>query len=271
VTNRGPEAATIHVLPQLWYRNTWSWESDEVAPRITVCRKGVATTHHPDLGERWFSVTSSTGDVPDQLFCENETNNQLLFGSANDSSCPKDGVNDYVVHGNSDAINANEGSKVAAYAFAALDSGETLTVTVRLAPEELELPFADADTVLEVRKAEADEFYGNLAAADLSVDERLVQRQALAGLGAQAGAMQALGELAGVPIFPPYLLRLSRLRPAGAVVAQSGAGGGDVALYFGLDPSPSAWRASMVTPPLQPTLVYYPRCSNGSHETGHPF
>ena len=182
VTNRGPEAATIHVLPQLWYRNTWSWESDEVAPRITRCRKGVATTHHPDLGERWFSVTSSTGDVPDLLFCENETNNQLLFGSANDSSCPKDGVNDYVVHGNSDAINANEGSKVAAYAFAALDPGETLTVTVRLAPAELELPFADADTVLAVRKAEADEFYGNLAAADLSVDERLVQRQALAGL-----------------------------------------------------------------------------------------
>ena len=182
VTNRGPEAATIHILPQLWYRNTWSWESDEVAPRITRCRKGVATTRHPDLGERWFSVTSSTGDVPDLLFCENETNNQLLFGSANDSSCPKDGVNDYVVHGNSDAINANEGSKVAAYAFAALDSGETLTVTVRLAPEELELPFADADTVLAVRKAEADEFYGNLAAADLSVDERLVQRQALAGL-----------------------------------------------------------------------------------------
>ena len=182
VTNRGPEAATIHVLPQLWYRNTWSWESDEVAPRITRCRKGVATTRHPDLGERWFSVTSSTGDVPDLLFCENETNNQLLFGSANDSSCPKDGVNDYVVHGNSDAINANEGSKVAAYAFAALDPGETLTVTVRLAPAELELPFADADTVLAVRKAEADEFYGNLAAADLSVDERLVQRQALAGL-----------------------------------------------------------------------------------------
>ena len=182
VTNRGPEAATIHVLPQLWYRNTWSWESDEVAPRITRCRKGVATTRHPDLGERWFSVTSSTGDVPDLLFCENETNNQLLFGSANDSSCPKDGVNDYVVHGNSDAINANEGSKVAAFAFAALDPGETLTVTVRLAPAELELPFADADTVLAVRKAEADEFYGNLAAADLSVDERLVQRQALAGL-----------------------------------------------------------------------------------------
>ena len=182
VTNRGPEAATIHVLPQLWYRNTWSWESDEVAPRITRCRKGVATTRHPDLGERWFSVTSSNGHVPDLLFCENETNNQLLFGSANDSSCPKDGVNDYVVHGNSDAINANEGSKVAAYAFAALDPGETLTVTVRLAPAELELPFADADTVLAVRKAEADEFYGNLAAADLSVDERLVQRQALAGL-----------------------------------------------------------------------------------------
>jgi len=182
VTNRGPVPATIHVLPQLWYRNTWSWESGETAPRITQCRNGVATTRHPELGERWFSVTSSTGDVPDLVFCENETNNRLLFGSANDSSCPKDGINDYVVHGDVSAVSATEGSKVAAHVAAELGPGESCTVTVRFAPAELALPFDDADTVLAVRKAEADEFYGNLAAVDLSADERLVQRQALAGL-----------------------------------------------------------------------------------------
>jgi hypothetical protein len=182
VTNRGPQAATIHVLPQLWYRNTWSWESGETAPRITKCRDGVAVTEHPALGQRWFSVTSSTGTVPDLLFCENDTNNRLLFRSANTSACPKDGINDHVVHGNDSAVSTTEGSKVAAHVIAELGSGETLTVTVRLAPAELALPFDDADTVLAVRKAEADEFYDGLASADLSADERLVQRQALAGL-----------------------------------------------------------------------------------------
>ncbi|MCX6481868.1 MAG: glucosidase [Mycobacterium sp.] len=182
VTNRGPQAATIHVLPQLWYRNTWSWQSGEVAPRITKRRNDVAALRHPELGKRWFSVTSSTGEVPELLFCENETNNRLLFGSANVNSSAKDGINDYVVHGNDSAVSATEGSKVAAHAVAELAAGESFTVTVRFAPAELALPFDDADTVLAVRKAEADEFYEGLASADLSADERLVQRQALAGL-----------------------------------------------------------------------------------------
>jgi len=182
VTNRGPEAAMIHVLPQLWYRNTWSWEIDQVAPRITKCSSGIAVTDHPEIGQRWLSVMSSTGDTPDLLFCENETNNRLLFGSANTSATAKDGINDYIVHGDTTAVSATEGSKVAAHVVAELAAGESVTVTVRFAPAELALPFDDADTVLTVRKAEADAFYEDLAAADLTVDERLVQRQALAGL-----------------------------------------------------------------------------------------
>jgi len=182
VTNRGPDTATIHVLPQLWYRNTWSWEVDQAPPRITKCGNGIAVTNHPQLGQRWFSVTSSTGAIPDLLFCENETNNHLLFGSANTSTTTKDGINDYVVHGDAAAVDAGEGSKAAAHAVAELASGESFTVTVRFAPAELALPFDDADTVFRVRKSEADAFYEDVAAADLSVDERLVQRQALAGL-----------------------------------------------------------------------------------------
>jgi len=182
VTNRGPDTATIHVLPQLWYRNTWSWEIDQTRPRITKCGNGSAVTDHPDLGRRWFSVESSTGVVPDLLFCENETNNHLLFGSANTSATTKDGINDYVVHRDAAAINPNEGSKVAAHAVAELAAGASFTVTMRFAPAEIALPFDDADEVLLVRKAEAEEFYEDVAAADLSVDERLVQRQALAGL-----------------------------------------------------------------------------------------
>ena len=182
VTNRGPDAAPIHVLPQLWYRNTWSWKPGRGAPRITKSANGSAVTTHPQLGDRWFSVATSTGDVPEMLFCENETNNAVLFGAPNTSATVKDGINDYVVRGERDAVSRTEGSKAAAHVTATLQAGESVTVTVRFAPAELLRPFDDAETVLRVRKAEADAFYEELAAADLTADERLVQRQALAGL-----------------------------------------------------------------------------------------
>lgn len=182
VTNRGPDPAPVHVLPQLWYRNTWSWESGAAAPRIIAAGPGAARTEHPALGERWLSVTSSSGDVPAMLFCENETNDQLLFGVANRSSTTKDGINDYVVGGDVEAVSRSAGSKVAAHVQATLPAGESVTVTVRFAPANLALPFGDAEEVLALRRAEADEFYAAVAAPDLTVDERLVQRQALAGL-----------------------------------------------------------------------------------------
>ena len=91
VTNRGDRAAPVHVLPQLWYRNTWRWTGGE-PPRIEAHSAGVARTQHDALGERWFSVTSSVDEAPALLFCENETNNELLFGSANATATTKDGV-----------------------------------------------------------------------------------------------------------------------------------------------------------------------------------
>jgi hypothetical protein len=182
VTNRGPDAAPVHVLPQLWYRNTWSWHPEQARPRITNCGSGVAYTNHPALGERWFAVTASNGVTPELIFCENETNNRLLFGAPNTAAAVKDGINDYVVHGDLDAVGTTAGSKAAAHVSSTLPPGETLTVTVRFAPEEPALPFDDADAVLSQRKSEADEFYDSVAAEDLTTDERLVQRQALAGL-----------------------------------------------------------------------------------------
>ena len=182
VTNRGPDAAPIHVLPQLWYRNTWSWNPGEPAPRITKCAAASARTSHPVLGERWYSVTSSTGEEPALLFCENETNRDRVFGAPNTSATVKDGINDFLVHGDRDAVDTSSGSKMAALVAATLQPGETLTVTVRFASAELGRPFDDAEQVLAIRKAEADEFYRAVAADDLTEDERLVQRQALAGL-----------------------------------------------------------------------------------------
>lgn len=182
VTNRGPDPAPIHILPHLWYRNTWSWEIDAVAPQITKVREGVAHTTHPAIGDRWFSVTSSDGSSPELLFCENQTNATRLFGSENESANPKDGIGDYVVHGSADAVSMESGSKAAAHVSATLQPGASITVTVRFAPAELQLPFDDADSVLAARKTEADAFYGALALPTLTDDQRLVQRQALAGL-----------------------------------------------------------------------------------------
>ena len=180
--NRGPDPAPIHLLPQLWYRNTWSWNPGQSAPRITRCGAGAAMTTHRQLGERWFSVTASTDAAPPLIFCENETNTVRLFGTPNTSATAKDGINDYVVHGDRNAISTTGGSKVAAHVTTILQAGATLTVTVRFAPAGVERPFDDADTVLSARQADADEFYRMVAATDLSEDERLVQRQALAGL-----------------------------------------------------------------------------------------
>ncbi len=182
VTNRGPDTAPIHVLPHLWYRNTWSWDGTQSAPRITKVRNGAATTTHPALGERWYSVVTSNGEVADLIFCENETNNALLFSAPNASATTKDGIGNYIVHGDIDAVSDAEGSKLAAHVSADLKSGETLTVTVRFTTADHVLPHDDADAIFAIRKAEADAFYDAVAESDLTADERLVQRQALAGL-----------------------------------------------------------------------------------------
>jgi len=182
VTNRGPEAAEIHVLPHLWYRNTWSWELEADRPVIEVDPAGGIRTTHPDLGDRWLWVSSSDGSAPEYLFCDNDTNNMSVFGSANSVEHPKDGIGNYVIGGDAAAVSRTSGSKAAAQVTRSLDPDESFSVTVRFAPAPLHLPFDDADEVLTARKAESDEFYGDLASSSLNEDDRLVQRQALSGL-----------------------------------------------------------------------------------------
>lgn len=180
VVNRGTEAADIHVLPHLWYRNTWTWQPGSPAPRIRRQRAGVLHTEHPVLGERWLSVQVDGTPVDDFLFCENETNSSLLFGSPNASPTAKDGINDAVVHGA--ATTGEEGSKAAAVVRRTLGPGESMVILVRFAPADLRLPFAEAEQVLAARRAEADEFHDDVAGPDLDDDQRLVHRQAIAGL-----------------------------------------------------------------------------------------
>ncbi len=180
--NRGPEAAPIHILPHLWYRNRWSWESDGHREMISAAGPGAAHTSHSVLGERWWSMRASDGEAVDLLFTENETNLERLFNVPNKSLCVKDGIHDAVVEGNQAAVNRQQGSKLAGHAHAIVPAGGTFSVDIRFSSVKLTSPFADFDEVLSVRKSEADAFYEALHPPGLSIDAVLVARQAFAGL-----------------------------------------------------------------------------------------
>jgi hypothetical protein len=179
---RWNEPAPIHVLPHLWYRNTWSWSHGSPRPAIHAATPGAARTEDPGLGARWWYVRAEDGKWPVMLFTENETDVDLLFGAPNPGPYMKDGINDAVVHGLRDRVNEERGSKAAAHLCAMVGRGQSFTVQIRLAPESMTRPFAHFDAVFARRLREADEFYAGLHAPRLSEDERRVQRQAFAGL-----------------------------------------------------------------------------------------
>ncbi|MBC7815091.1 MAG: glucosidase, partial [Burkholderiales bacterium] len=180
--NRGPEAAPIHILPHLWYRNTWSWGHDSRRPTLRAASDTSVLGQHRHLGDRWWSVDASQGE-PHLLFTDNDTNSQRLYGAPNVMPYVKDGINDAVVNGQHERVNpAQEGTKAAAHCSAMVEPGETFTVRVRYSPRNDERPFADFDDRFQQRMDEANEFYGAVQPLNLNDDERLVQRQAFAGL-----------------------------------------------------------------------------------------
>jgi Mannosylglycerate hydrolase MGH1-like glycoside hydrolase domain len=185
VSNRGPEAAAIHVLPTLWFRNTWAWWPEAVKPKLegfTDNGAAVIGASHPQLGER---LLYCEGDAQ-LLFTENETNNERLFGTPNASPYVKDGINDYVVSGKRDAVNPEAtGTKAAALYRMTVGPGETATVRLRLGTLALAAigdRFKGFDTVMQARKSEADIFYQSITPESVTEDEARVMRQALAGM-----------------------------------------------------------------------------------------
>lgn len=187
VTNRGPDAAPIYVLPHLWYRNTWRWNGT-APPQIRALQaqggQMAATTSHPHLGDRWWYVRSAaSSDESFLLFTENNTNDERVFGGHNLYYHVKDSINDAVVGWEYYRLHPHQrGSKVAARVKTTLAPGETFTVQVRFADAPQPDPFATFDATIQQRAREADEFYQAIQHPNLSSDERLVQRQAFAGL-----------------------------------------------------------------------------------------
>ena len=181
VYNRGPEAATVHVLPQLWFRNTWAWGYDSQRP-VLEATQGSRTivARHEKLGE----LHCYCDQEPALLFCENETNTGRLYKTP-PSTPPqyfKDGINEYVVHGAATINPAQVGTKAAAHYPLTIEAGASQKVRVRLGPAGLARPFADFDQILSRRRQEADLYYGAVQAALTSPDARHVQRQAFAGM-----------------------------------------------------------------------------------------
>jgi hypothetical protein len=195
VWNRGPESATLHVLPTVWFRNTSSWSEGVTRPiarrAADVDGASVVAASHPQLGDRFLYCE---GAVP-LLFTENETNNQRIFGTPNRTPYVKDGINDYIVHGRTKAVNPDgTGTKASAHYPVTVGAGRSKVIRLRLtavAPDALKGSYAAAkgnpfgthfDEVIDSRLREADEFYRSITPPSISEDEVSVMRQALAGM-----------------------------------------------------------------------------------------
>jgi Glycosyl hydrolase family 63 C-terminal domain len=186
VWNRGPESAKLHVLPTVWFRNTWTWWADTPKPvlRDVTAAKGLraVSASHAQLGERYLYCE---GKVP-LLFTENETNNERIFGTPNASPYVKDGINKYLVDGKQDAVNPEHtGTKAAAHYTVSVPPGETATIRLRLsdlALAAMDDPFKSFAQIMQARQREADEFYRAITPERASEDEAHVMRQALAGM-----------------------------------------------------------------------------------------
>jgi hypothetical protein len=187
ISNRGPETAPIHVLPTLWFRNTWTWWKGAVKPALSQLPdgkggRGVVAAHSP-LGDRFLYCD---GAAP-LLFTENETNHERIDGTPNASPYVKDGINNYVVFGKHDAVNPeHRGTKCSADYQLTVEPGKTVTIWLRLsdqAPAAMGEPFGNRFAqIMRDRRREADEFYQAITPERLSEDEARVMRQALAGM-----------------------------------------------------------------------------------------
>jgi len=184
--NRGPQAATLHVLPTLWFRNNWTWWPDTPKPSLKQIASNDGITSlvasHGVLGDRFLYCE---GNVP-LLFTENETNNQRIFGTANAGPYVKDGINNYIVHGSQDTVNPEHtGTKASAQYTVTIDPKQPATIRLRLSnlePKLMTAPFRSFAEIMQSRQREADVFYRSITPEKAGEDEARVMRQALAGM-----------------------------------------------------------------------------------------
>jgi hypothetical protein len=181
VRNNGPDPAELHVLPTVWFRNTWSWDHRQPEPQLLVQSKSIFIDHN-ELGT-WVlePFPAPDGSVPELLCCDNETNTARLYGAADSPPYPKDGINDHVLHGLPTVNPARTGTKAAVWYRLTVGGGQRAELRLRLRQDGGPAS-ADFDEVMSSRRAEADEYFAGLTPPGASADEALVLRQAAAGL-----------------------------------------------------------------------------------------
>jgi hypothetical protein len=214
--NRGPQPATLELLPTLWFRNTWSGGDDPLPPQLRQAKNGevVIAASHPSLGGRFLYCEGQ----PELLFTENETNHARLYGAPGPARFVKDAFHEYVVNRRHDAVNPERtGTKAAARYRLALNGGQSASIRLRLTPAVLTAAaFGPGfEALFEARRDEADEFYRALTPDRASADEARVMRQAFAGMlwSKQFYCYDVARWLEGNQV-DPYARRQARLRNA---------------------------------------------------------
>ncbi|MGB3616655.1 MAG: glucosidase [Catalinimonas sp.] len=183
IHNRGPEAAPLHVLPHVWFRNTWAWEPDAAKPQLRAEGPGRVAVEHPEMSAYYFDADTTPG-AAELLFCENETNERKLYGGGPAAGYFKDGINDHLLHGAPTVNPDRTGTKAAAHYALRVPAGGSQTLRLRLTRADLakKQPFGDFDATFRRRREEADAFYAALQKDVADADARRVQRQAWAGM-----------------------------------------------------------------------------------------
>jgi hypothetical protein len=179
VHNRGPETAQIHLLPTLWFRNTWSWGGNKPKPVLGQIDENKVHASHPQLGDYILQCDGAA----ELLFTENESNAGRLWGQPNPSPYVKDAFHEYVISGRKDAVNpAKTGTKAAAHYILEVPAGGSKVVRLRLGANAAADAFGTFDPTFDSCLADANEFYDRITPNSLNEDERRVHRQALAGM-----------------------------------------------------------------------------------------
>jgi hypothetical protein len=216
IRNAGPEAAELHVLPTLWFRNRWSWEAGAKRPQICADeapgvggRNAGAVAREERIGTwRLAAGPGPDGRIPELLFCDNDTNAQRVFGGGYETPFPKDGINDHVISGAATVNPAQRGTKLACWYRLTVPAGASAELRLRLARSSAATPpdlGSDFARTLADREREADEYHASLAPAGISSDEARLLRQAFAGMiwSQQFYHFEVSRWLDGDPVQPP--------------------------------------------------------------------
>jgi hypothetical protein len=178
IHNRANEDASLHVLPTVWFRNTWVWGRHDYKPGMSQLNENTIALQHEKLAVKYLYQQEKRT----MLFCDNESNNTRLYKADNNTLYPKDGINDYIIHAGSTVNPEKKGTKAAIDYDISIPAHGSYTITLRLADKELQHPFRDFDAIFQSRTDDANAFYSELQATIKNDEEKLIQRQAFAGM-----------------------------------------------------------------------------------------